>query len=55
MAFKTYFFRLTSGTTWHAAGLVGQLRGTSIESKFSEYGRNLYVDMEKDLGLSNAS
>ena len=27
--------KLTSGTTWHAAGLVGQLRGTKIETMLS--------------------
>lgn len=44
--------QLTCGTTWHAAGLIGQLRGTAIESKLSSYGRNLYVDLEKELGIS---
>ena len=27
--------KLTSGTTWHAAGLVGQLRSTKIETTLS--------------------
>ena len=29
--------RLTSGTTWHAAGLIGQLRGSSTLTKMAKY------------------
>ena len=29
--------RLTSGTTWHAAGLIGQLRGSSTLTKIAKY------------------
>ena len=29
--------RLTSGTTWHAAGLIGQLRGSSTLTKLAKY------------------
>ena len=31
--------RLTSGTTWHAAGLIGQLRSSSTLTKMAKYSR----------------
>ena len=31
--------RLTCGTTWHAAGLVGQLRATANLTKLAQYTR----------------
>ena len=34
--------RLSGGTTWHAAGLVGQLRGTVTLTKMMMYGSDLY-------------
>ena len=34
--------RLTSGTTWHAAGLVGQLRATQNLTKLARYSIDLY-------------
>ena len=33
---------LTCGTTWHAAGLVGQLRATRNATRMSRYGIELY-------------
>jgi 4-methylaminobutanoate oxidase (formaldehyde-forming) len=32
---------LTSGTTWHAAGLVGQLQGSHATTAFASYGVEL--------------
>ena len=43
---------LTSGTTWHAAGLVGMLRGTETETRLSMYGSDLYKNLEAETGLS---
>jgi glycine/D-amino acid oxidase-like deaminating enzyme len=43
---------MTSGTTWHAAGLVGMLRGTETETKLSMYGRELYSCLEEETGLA---
>jgi glycine/D-amino acid oxidase-like deaminating enzyme/glycine cleavage system aminomethyltransferase T len=43
---------LTSGTTWHAAGLIGMLRATDTETKLSMYGRELYTNLEDETGLS---
>ena len=43
---------LTSGTTWHAAGLIGMLRATDTETKLSMYGRELYTSLEDETGLS---
>ena len=41
---------LTSGTTWHAAGLVGQLRATQNLTRLAQYTTNLYADLEKRTG-----
>ena len=42
--------RLTSGTTWHAAGLVGQLRGTQNLTRLAQYGTDLYESLEAETG-----
>ena len=44
--------QLTSGTTWHAAGLVGQLGATATITKLRKYSLNLYKDLEKKTELS---
>ncbi len=44
--------RLTSGTTWHAAGLVGQLGATATITKLRKYSLNLYKKLEKKTELS---
>ncbi|MEK9785667.1 MAG: FAD-dependent oxidoreductase [Gammaproteobacteria bacterium] len=41
---------LTSGTTWHAAGLVGQLRATHNLTRLAQYTTDLYEDLEKITG-----
>ena len=33
--------QLTSGTTWHAAGLIAQLRATANMTKLAKYGANI--------------
>ena len=43
---------LTSGTTWHAAGLIGQLGSSATITKLSNYSLNLYKKLEKETGLS---
>ncbi len=45
--------QLTSGTTWHAAGLVGQLGASAIITKLRKYSLNLYKELEKKTGLSS--
>lgn len=42
--------RLTSGTTWHAAGLVGQLRATANLTKLAQYTTELYAGLEAETG-----
>ena len=42
--------QLTSGTTWHAAGLVGQLRGSQNMTKLARYTADLYRDLEAKTG-----
>ena len=44
--------RLTSGTTWHAAGLLPQLRATVNMTKLAQYTGNLYASLEAETGLS---
>ena len=44
--------QLTSGTTWHAAGLVGQLGASSTITKLRKYSLDLYKELEKSTGLS---
>ncbi len=44
--------QLTSGTTWHAAGLIGQLGATATITKLRKYSLNLYKELEKKTGLS---
>ncbi|MHA1601366.1 MAG: FAD-dependent oxidoreductase, partial [Alphaproteobacteria bacterium] len=42
--------KLTCGTTWHAAGLVGQLRATSNLTKLARYTAELYAKLEAETG-----
>jgi 4-methylaminobutanoate oxidase (formaldehyde-forming) len=44
--------RLTCGTTWHAAGLVGQTRATRNATQMSRYGIELYAALEQETGLA---
>ena len=44
--------RLTCGTTWHAAGLVGQTRATRNATRMSRYGIELYSTLERETGLA---
>ncbi|MFT5194229.1 MAG: glycine cleavage system T protein [Candidatus Promineifilaceae bacterium] len=41
---------LTSGTTWHAAGLVGQLRATQNMTKLAQYTSNLMAGLAEETG-----
>ena len=43
---------LTSGTTWHAAGLVGQMRPNRNMTRMSKYGIELYSRLEAETGLA---
>ena len=42
--------QLTCGTTWHAAGLVGQLRGSRNMTRLAKYTAELYTDLEQETG-----
>jgi glycine cleavage system aminomethyltransferase T/glycine/D-amino acid oxidase-like deaminating enzyme len=44
--------KLTSGTTWHAAGLVGQMRPNRNMTAMSRYGIELYSTLEQETGLA---
>ena len=43
---------LTSGTTWHAAGLIGQLGSSATITRLRNYSLNLYKELEKKTELS---
>ncbi len=43
---------LTCGTTWHAAGLLGQVRSTQNLTKLSRYGVELYGRLEAETGVA---
>ncbi len=42
--------QLTCGTTWHAAGLVGQLRATHNLTRLAQYTTGLYAALEQETG-----
>ena len=42
--------KLTCGTTWHAAGLVGQLRATQNLTRLAQYTTELYAGLERETG-----
>jgi 4-methylaminobutanoate oxidase (formaldehyde-forming) len=44
--------QLSSGTTWHAAGLVGQLRASESLTRLVQYSTQLYAELESETGLS---
>ena len=44
--------KLTCGTTWHAAGLVGQMRPNRSMTRMSQYGIQLYSTLEQETGLA---
>jgi 4-methylaminobutanoate oxidase (formaldehyde-forming) len=44
--------RLSSGTTWHAAGLVGQLRASESGTRLVQYSTELYTELEAETGLT---
>ncbi|MDA9880357.1 FAD-dependent oxidoreductase [Candidatus Pelagibacter sp.] len=44
--------QLTSGTTWHAAGLVSQLGPSAVITKIRKYSLDLYKELEKEVDHS---
>ncbi len=44
--------QLTSGTTWHAAGLIGQLRATYNLTRLARYSAQLYDGLEAETGIA---
>jgi heterotetrameric sarcosine oxidase gamma subunit len=44
--------QLTSGTTWHAAGLIGQLRATQNMTRLARYTQELYSGLEAETGIA---
>ena len=44
--------QITSGTTWHAAGLIMQLRSTHAMTGLARYNVELYANLEQETGLA---
>ncbi len=44
--------QLSCGTTWHAAGLVGQLRASESGTRLVQYSTQLYDRLEAETGLA---
>src|SRR5215472_10226027 len=44
--------RLSCGTTWHAAGLIGQVRASESVTRLVQYSTDLYRGLEQETGLS---
>ncbi|WP_457585197.1 GcvT family protein [Ensifer canadensis] len=44
--------QLSGGTTWHAAGLVGQLRSHANMTSLIKYSTQLYSELEAETGLA---
>ncbi|MEO1139844.1 MAG: FAD-dependent oxidoreductase [Pseudomonadota bacterium] len=44
--------QLTCGTTWHAAGLIAQLRATANMTKLAKYSQELYGNLEAETGVA---
>ena len=44
--------QLTCGTTWHAAGLIGQLRASQNMTRLAKYSADLYTKLEAETGLA---
>ena len=42
--------KLASGTTWHAAGIVGQLRESSAQTELAKYTARLFQELEEETG-----
>jgi len=42
--------QISCGTTWHAAGLVAQLRATQSQTNLAKYTLDLYRDLEAETG-----
>ncbi|MBN9278075.1 MAG: FAD-binding oxidoreductase, partial [Hyphomicrobium sp.] len=44
--------QLTCGTTWHAAGLIAQLRATANMTRLAKYSQELYGTLEAETGVA---
>ncbi|MGR3592433.1 MAG: GcvT family protein [Limimaricola soesokkakensis] len=44
--------QLTSGTTWHAAGLIAQLRASQNMTRLAKYSQELYGALEEETGVA---
>lgn len=47
--------RLSCGTTWHSAGLLGASRATQAHTKITTYSNELYTKLEEETGLGTGT
>ncbi|MCL4676752.1 MAG: FAD-dependent oxidoreductase, partial [Pararhodobacter sp.] len=47
--------KLASGTTWHAAGIVGQLRDSTAQTELGKYTARLFQTLEIETGQGTGS
>ena len=47
-------FRLSCGTTWHAAGLLAAIKGSRAHTKLSMYSNELYPQLEQETGVGTS-
>jgi 4-methylaminobutanoate oxidase (formaldehyde-forming) len=45
--------QLTSGTSWHAAGIVGPLRASANMTRIASHALKLFPELEDETGMSN--
>src|SRR4051794_17706734 len=43
--------KVSGGTTWHAAGLVGRLRTSNSMTQINKYSAELYAKLERETGV----
>jgi hypothetical protein len=41
---------VSGGTTWHAAGLLGKIRGTKVETQISDYAAKQNKTLLQNIG-----
>ena len=44
--------QLACGTTWHAAGLIGQLRASKNMTRLARYTKDLYLELEDETDVA---
>ena len=51
MVYEFSTYSLSCGTTWHAAGLIGQMRSNLADAEIVKYGPEFYPRLEEETGV----